>query len=356
MTTTRWLLAVGVITASVTTGALATPAQAHGGPTIVRPGESIQAALDAARRGDRIVVRAGTYAEQLTVSTDGIDLVGLGAVIVPPATTTANTCTDLAGAGTEAGICVTGVGVELAEFVAEHRKVLSVGEPVRNVSITGFDVRGASGPDIAIVGADRAVVSRNRLTDGAQYGVLAAGSRATRISHNVVSSTGPRAFIGICVDDVTPAHVVANDVSETDVGLCIQTSGTDVRDNTVHGTCIGIYVDPGISDARLRSNEIGPTGASCPADNAYGMYGVILAGTVRAVVRDNRISGQHGDAAAIGLAVVDAGPSGPLATANRVTHNQLTDNDLDVLVDTTSTGNRVTRNRCTTSQPSAVCG
>ena len=44
MTTTRWLLAVGVITASVTTGALATPAQAHGGPTIVRPWESTRPA------------------------------------------------------------------------------------------------------------------------------------------------------------------------------------------------------------------------------------------------------------------------------------------------------------------------
>lgn len=36
--------------------------------------------------------------------------------------------------------------------------------------------------------------------------------------------------------------------------------------------------------------------------------------------------------------MLDAGPDGPFATGNRVTGNVLTDNDLDVLVDTAGTG------------------
>src|SRR6478609_6665148 len=60
--------------ALVTSVGLITPAAATSGITIVRPGQSIQAASDNAQRGDRILVAEGTYAEQLTLDKDGITL------------------------------------------------------------------------------------------------------------------------------------------------------------------------------------------------------------------------------------------------------------------------------------------
>ena len=98
----------------------------HVGPTFVKAGESIQAAIDSAQPGRMVVVEAGTYAEQLTVTNDGLRVVTKGAVLVPPSTMAQNTCSGLAGPDTEAGICVTGQDIKLADCVVEHRKVLWV--------------------------------------------------------------------------------------------------------------------------------------------------------------------------------------------------------------------------------------
>ena len=92
----------------VTSVGVVSPASAHRDTKFVRPGQSIQAAIDVAHPGDRILVRPGTYAEQLTIDKDGIDLIGLGATLVPPPFAAQNECSGLAGPRTEAGICLHG--------------------------------------------------------------------------------------------------------------------------------------------------------------------------------------------------------------------------------------------------------
>src|SRR5688500_16599456 len=79
--------------AAVAAVALAPPAAAHnGGHHTVRPGQSIQDALDAARPGDTVTVLAGVYAENLEIITDRVTLRGEGAHLVAPATTTQRRC------------------------------------------------------------------------------------------------------------------------------------------------------------------------------------------------------------------------------------------------------------------------
>jgi len=360
--------AVVVAVIGVTAVGLVGPAAAHGGgDTIVRPGQSIQGAIDAADPGDRIVVRAGTYREQLTIDKDGISLVGFGAILVPPLPSkdpVVNTCSRLAddgtGDSTEAGICVTGSDVTLAPFLFEHRKIVSVGRRVKDVSITGFQVRGFSGENIAVVGAQNARIVGNTLVDGVRYGFLTVGSMNTRVAGNSVTSTTVR-YIAVCMDDVSGVKVSNNQISGYIFGFCVQTPGADVRNNVVSDSCIGVFVDPFIDGAKVRDNRISAANSLCASVSDFGAIGIIVDGAVNTVVRHNRIEGQTlGDLSnkfGVGIAVVDDQTTAPVAVSsgNVVTRNSLRNNDVDLFVATAGTDNVVKRNNCTSSSPDGLC-
>ena len=90
------------------------PAAAGGRTVVVHPDESIQDAIDAAAPNTTIVVAGGVHAEQLTITTDGLTLVGQDTQLVPPPVADPNQCSGVAGPvseggpPTEAGICVIG--------------------------------------------------------------------------------------------------------------------------------------------------------------------------------------------------------------------------------------------------------
>jgi nitrous oxidase accessory protein NosD len=344
--------AVAILITAVASLVPAGPAGAAGTTHVVQPGQSIQAALDASRPGDRILVRAGAYHEQLTVRKDGMTVIADGAVLVPPASPVRNLCSGIAGPHTQAGICVRGQHVHLASFVAEHRKVISVGRRVQDVAISGFVVRGFSGPNVALVGTEGAHLFDNRLRNGNAYGALSVGSKRSWIFNNHVSTDGIR-FIGICVDDVEAPIVAHNDVSGYGVGLCIQTNGADVAFNQVHGNCVGIFVDPGIR-ALVEENHVYANNANCGPEFFSGI-GIFLSGTQHTQVLDNRIEG-HRPTGGFGaaLVLVDASPS-QTADNNVVRHNGFARNTLDIQVLTSGTGNAIDHNDCTTSDPAGLC-
>jgi hypothetical protein len=307
------------------------------------------------------VVSAGVYTEQITVTTDRISLIGNGAVLRPPSTVASNICsglagTDTAGADTQAGICVTGTGVELAPFSSEHRRFISVDHRVEGVTISGFRVEGFSGPNIAFVAAADARLQRNQLIDGDGYGAVSVGSTDTRFSHNVVASSGALHGIGLCTDDVAAATVDHNDVSGYIAGLCVQTQGADFRNNVAHDNCIGVYVDPGIG-ATVRNNRIETNNGPCARlFNYISGVGVYLQGTHGTVVTGNRIEGHHPAGYRQVAAVVITDEDAPVpASDNTVRNNRFAANSLDVLVDSTGTGNTVVHNHCTSSQPAGLC-
>ena len=348
-----------LVTLCLVSVGLAGPASATNGGTIfVRHGDKIQKAIDAAGRGTRIIVGPGTYAEQLTITKDGIDLIGLGAILTPPSdpVPVSNYCSGLAGPGTEAGICVSGANVILAEYKVEHRKFLSVDRRVQDVSITGFQIRGFSGENVAVVGAKDARVVGNRLTDGARYGFLTVGSNNTRAFANTVASSTALPFIGMCVDDLTGAEVSHNHIAGYEIALCVQTPGADIHHNDVSSSCTGAFVDPGVVGAKLHHNRVHGTNPGCAAADKFGVFGIFISGAVNTQVRGNRIEGQRKAGQAAGLVVVDDFGTGAIASGNVVTQNVLRDNDLDVFIGATGTGNVVTDNSCTTSFPPGLCG
>ncbi|KAH6674760.1 pectin lyase fold/virulence factor [Halenospora varia] len=322
----------------------------------VYEGQSIQAAVNSANEGDQILVGPGKYTEQLTITKSGISLSGKDATISPPTPLITNFCTGLSGNDqngvvTQVGICILGYNVVLEPFVKEHRKVKSVGEPIKDVTVTGFTVSGFSGINIAIVGGKDVTVKGNNLADGGLYGALTVGSKDSNIKNNVVVSAAPT-FIGICMDDFSSPNISKNDVSGQLIGLCVQTSGAHIHDNHLHNTCVGAFVDPGIDGAKLSNNTFSDTPAFCPPGFAWG---VRVSGATNTVVKENRISGIKIGADGTGVSVVDDPDTGAIASGNKVVENILNNNDIDIVISATGKGNVAKENKCSLSMPVDIC-
>lgn len=316
----------------------------------VSPGQSIQAAIDAASPYSIIEVAAGEYHEQLTISKDGIALRSNSAVLKPPASAVINTCTGLAGGTSGAGICITGSNVKLAEFVQEHRKFISVGERVKNVAVSGFTTDGFDGMGVGVVGAEDTHVDDSTFLNGPLYGFLAVGSIRTSLTQASVVHGKGLGFIAICTDDVKDSKVLhSRVVTGYYIGLCCQTPGALYLDNHVSGNCVGAFVDPGVAGAQIKENHIGATDPACVGTPVVG--GVVIYGAINTVVEGNTIQGQHAGGMAGGIILVDAVDIDPslVASGNEVISNVLFDNDFDIFVNSTGTGNVVASNQC------AVC-
>lgn len=341
----------------------ATPTSRSASTITVKAGQSIQSAINQAANGTRIHVEAGTYAEQLLITKDGIKLVGKNAILVPPETYATNLCTGLAGplqsdtGDTQAGICIYGSGVVLGPPLPpsdgqEHRKVTCVGAYVKDVSVEGFEVNGFSGLNIAVVGAQNAEVRKNKVSDGFRYGILTVGSKKSLITRNTVSSSDLK-FIGICMDDKSDVSVTQNEISAYYIGLCVQTNKADVGHNKVSNICIGAFVDPGIDGASLTHNKFNGTNPIC-VFAGLGSIGIAVVGATNTNVQHNDVSGisdgKIPDNIAAGIALFDAPPTN--ATKNTVVFNTLQNNDVDLEV-LAAGPNNIAHNIC--SQPGPGC-
>ncbi|KAG8624867.1 hypothetical protein KVT40_006618 [Elsinoe batatas] len=305
-----------------------TPAvAARGGDVTVKQGQSIQKAINNAKPNTRIVVQKGTYREQLLITKNGITLVGKDATLLPPSTLTNNTCTDLAGPGTNAGICITGKDVVLGFTIA-------------NFAL-----------NIAALGTDTTVLRSNTLLNATSYGILSHFSTSTLVKSNTIT-TPVLSFIGICTDDNGPSRVASNSVSGYGIGLCVQTNGAVYEDNKVTNACAGAFIDPGIS-AKVIGNDVGANNPDCLT--AFGFVtGILVFGANGSTVARNKIRDQRAGGQAAGIGVVDAAQFGVVARDNIVRGNVLTGNDVDIFVGSQGEGNVVRGNRCST--PAELCG
>src|SRR5262245_16694821 len=75
------LVAVGCLIGWLT---LVSPRSLIAETQLVQPGDSIQAAVDAASPGDTVMVKAGTYRESVKIQTDGLTLRAEGTVTINP--------------------------------------------------------------------------------------------------------------------------------------------------------------------------------------------------------------------------------------------------------------------------------
>jgi hypothetical protein len=155
------------------------------------------------------------------------------------------------------------------------------------------------------------------------------------------------------MDDLAGAEFSNNDISGYSVGLCVQTPGARIRKNSVTNSCIGAFVDPGVTDAKLTKNNITALNPACSKADPAG--GILVDGAIRAIVEKNIVEGQSLGGFAGGIVVVDdmTTPTTFVASGNVVKHNILQNNDIDLFVNTTGTGNVVANNKCST--PAQLC-
>ncbi|HEX7106207.1 MAG TPA: right-handed parallel beta-helix repeat-containing protein [Acidothermaceae bacterium] len=338
----------GLLTAA-TLFATAAPASAHTGEPIVvvHPGESVQAAIDAAPPHGTVILTAGTYPENLLV-TKPLTLRGVGAVrLVPPTSITTNRCTKDADANLPdgqllpVGICVTGTLGGPADPGAGD--LPSVVEPVADVHIASLEVDGfAAGIEsdgtAGLVVTDFTANGDNDSIDSF-YGT---GTVLARIT--VTGATGYAAVSLQRSRDVrvTDCTFTAN----SGFGLSLlDTRGARVSANTFVDNAGGIAVvdtpaGESAGDVKIAGNTIERNDSYFPGDGSapsVSGVGIALVGTV-----DSQVSGNHVldnvpavDAMfggfGIGLFDATAITGGATADHNRVTGNRISGSPTDVL-------------------------
>src|SRR5262245_60978865 len=129
----------------------------------VHPGESIQAAIDAASPGDTIKVARGVFHENLIITTDGITLRGRGpnqqGTVLIPAATPNPSCEE---GDVVDGICIAG---------AFDPVTGELGDPVVGTTVEGILVDGFSGFGVVLVNAKHSTIADVQARNNEGYGI-----------------------------------------------------------------------------------------------------------------------------------------------------------------------------------------
>ena len=301
---------------------------------VVRPGESIQKAIEAADPGDTIVVPGGVHHESVVIKKDGISLRGDDAVLKPPAKPT-SPC----GAS---GFCV----------------------QADDVSISGFTVRNFPASGIIAIGAHNAKFVTNRAFNNGEYGIAAFSSPGTRMIANLTSGSDDA---GLYVGDSphADATVVANETYDNFLGIFVRNAlHGKIFGNRVHNNCLGMLFladAPGPAGAfGVSANKVVNNTRACPAfEGAPPLSGV---GIALLGARGMEIKGNHivhnvpsGPTGFSGGVVVTKGFGGTAPTNNTVVGNTILRNKPDIFWDKSGSGNRFEPNNCKTSKPGGLC-
>src|SRR2546421_12856583 len=153
----------------------AASAEGSDGHTIVvRPGQSIQKAIDSAPAGSTIVVKAGVYKEVVQITTDRITLRGSDGdhgktVLQSPTGPPSNPCSPPFG---PTGICV------LGQLTPQGQ----VTRPVTGDKIVGLTVQDFAGSGVFGFGTDRLTVKDVTALRNAGYGIARFNSTRSLIA------------------------------------------------------------------------------------------------------------------------------------------------------------------------------
>jgi parallel beta-helix repeat protein len=318
---------------------------------------SIQAAVDAARPGDTVIVPPGRYHESVTIGKSGIAIRGSrGAVL------------DAAGfaVGIRASAGPGGPGCPVSTLT--------------HITVDGLRIENARFTGVLLRGVDGFAVRDGSYTGNEEYSIFPICSRNGVIDGNHVEGTDDAAiYVGNSHDVV----VEGNHATDSTVGIEIENStGLVVRDNTTIGNTSGIvtFVLPGLAipvtddvlierNVVMHNNRPNPV---LPSEDVVGLIpagsGILTVGADRVTVRDNNVVGNDsGGIAVIALPFpnpdprVDPFPDGNQVVGNVALANGRSPDPLrspypgaDLIYDGTGTGNCFADNVFASSIPAAL--
>jgi nitrous oxidase accessory protein NosD len=205
---------------------------------VVTPGQSIQAALDAASEGDRVVVRPGTYHESgatraLTITKSGIHLVatpGRGKPVV------------IEQAGTQTQGIWASPPDTLQPADVELPPCGVAGTRLRDIQVSGFTVQGFEGFGIYLACVDGFRIRGNTAQRNHTYAIFPVRSSKGRMSRNTSSGTLTDACLYVGQDD--DILVDHNQATDCQIGFQIENS-SNVRwsHNVAKQNTAGMIVD-----------------------------------------------------------------------------------------------------------------
>jgi parallel beta-helix repeat protein len=356
----RWTKVTIAILLSLLVSLPAGSAWAGGSKThVVRPGGSIQAAIDAARPGDTILVKPGEYAEALTITTDDLTLKGSrGTVLTMPDDAEPCFAFDPEAPPTVEGICV------LGELSPEFEVV----DPVEDTRISGFVIGGFTGNGIFALGTEDLRATRNRTEDNAEYGIFVLVSTRPVLASNKATGNGV-AGLYVGSNQQVDAKVFGNTSWDNPIGIFLRdvSHGTAER-NHVFGNCSGILLLAGapgpLTNWKIRHNLVRANNKTdCgEADPVPSGMGILLLGAADNDISRNLVLGNRGEGVeglGGGIVLVTGGEPGGLQiepSGNTVRKNVAFRNQpFDIAWDGTGTDVRFKGNRCATSQPEGLC-
>src|SRR5436190_5936142 len=252
-------------------------------------GDSIQAAVKSAHRGDVIRVHPGVYRQSVSIKKDGLTLRGAGpsksgAVIKPGKN---HRC----GHG-GSGICV-----------VEHMphgggdKV-----PTANTRISGFLIRGFKDFGAVALNARRTVFRHNKFVHNDEYGVAAFSSRKTRFVNNV-SRDAKEAGFYVADSPHARAFLKGNTARHNGAfGYFFRDSAHGVAvHNRATRNCLGFGVidagAPGVARKwTLRNNRARRNNRHCPGGEEgppISGVGIALAGARHTRIKGNVVKGNR---------------------------------------------------------------
>ncbi len=320
---------------------------------LVRPGQSIQSAVDAARPGDTVFLTPGTYRESVRITTSGITLRGAGrtTVLMPAADPAGNAC---ATAGH--GICV--AGTDAAPVT---------GTAVRSLTLSGFKKHG-----LWASRTDRLTVRGVTAEKNGQWGIATERSVRSVLRDNTARNN---ADAGLFVSNTTDTEqgaidargtvIEGNRMTGNRIGVTVRRlRNLVVQHNDVTANCAGVFVvgdesKPRAGALTVRGNYVHENNRYCPKTPRLPYLqgsGIVLTGAEETLITANWVEDNRGASPLSGGIVLFKSFVGALNERNTVKYNVAQGNaPADLVNGDTGAGNTFQANLCTGSQPAGLC-
>ena len=329
---------------------------------VVGPGQSIQAAINAARPGETVFVEPGVYHQSVQIRKNGITLRGSGAfhggtVLVPPKHFPKTLCNQAFG---PTGVCI------LAKKV--NAKTGAVLKTVRNDTITGLLVTGFPGNGVFGYGTVGLKVIRVVAINDGGYGISRFVSSRTVFAEDTAIGNDEAGFY---VGDSPHADTVVRDDQAfgNQFGIFVRHARhVLVTGNVVGGNCQGILVlddgqKGGAGNVIIRHNRVFNNNKFCKKSGDTPVdikgCGILLLGATHSLVTHNSVTGNAGKKFNSGGIVVLSAKAishGSNPNFDTVSFNvAFRNHPADLRWDGTGIGVRFRHNACATSIPGGLC-